>query len=66
MEIPLKAKFRVGGWAKKVTKKTSGDGRLGEGKKHHKLTDKQKKALAPQPKMTRFINATGKARMVRL
>lgn len=66
MELQPKAKYLVGGWAKKVGKKTSGDGRLGAGKKHHKLTDKQKKALPPQPAMMKWIGPTGKAKMVRL
>lgn len=66
MEISLKRKYRIGGWAKKVRPKSSGDGRLAGGKNHKKITDRERRLLAPQPQMVMHIGPTGKARMIRL
>lgn len=66
MILEPKAKYRLGGWAKKVRAKSSGDGKLGEGKKHHKASDKVKRSLKPQPRMMMVLGPTGKRKMVRL
>ena len=63
----LKLKYRIHKPTSNGFKRNSGsgDGKLGAGKKSRKLTDVQKRSLAPQPRMMMLINEKGKRSMIR-
>jgi hypothetical protein len=64
----LKLKYRVHKPTSNGFKRNSGsgDGKMGDGKKRHKLTDTQKRHLPPHPPMMMLINEKGKRSMVRM